>query len=133
VFKIAFQPLICPVRFSRFGRRAMAVRYSTFIAACSLGKWPLARTARRMRAFRLSIALVSGMTGGDAFVGLLQGLASLDRASGCSGGIVRAGRCYSMSCELVLVLGRPNDWPDCAASANPFLSFQPDGSSISLA
>ena len=28
-----------------------------------------------------------------------------------------------MSCELVLVPGRPCDWPDCAASANPFLSF----------
>src|SRR3954452_17589223 len=34
---------------------------------------------------------------------------------------------HSMSCELVLVLGRPCDWPDCAASANPFLSFPPGG------
>ena len=32
---------------------------------------------------------------------------------------------YSVSCELVLVLGRPCDWPDCAASAYPFLSFRP--------
>ncbi len=32
-----------------------------------------------------------------------------------------------MSCELVLLRGRPCDWPDCAASANPFLSFPPGG------
>jgi Transposase len=30
-----------------------------------------------------------------------------------------------MSCELLLVLGRPCDWPDCAASANPYVSFRP--------
>src|SRR3954469_17561926 len=34
-----------------------------------------------------------------------------------------------MSCELVLVLGRPRDWPDCAVSADPFLSLPPGGSS----
>ena len=31
------------------------------MAACSLGKWPRWRTARRNRALRLSMALVSGM------------------------------------------------------------------------
>jgi hypothetical protein len=30
-----------------------------------------------------------------------------------------------LSCELVLFLGRPCGWPDCAASANPFVSFRP--------
>jgi len=39
---------------------------------------------------------------------------------------------YTMSWELVLALGRPCDWPDCAASANPFLSCPPGGSSIPM-
>jgi hypothetical protein len=36
-------------------------RYSSFIAASSVGKWPRARTARRSFAFRASMALVTGM------------------------------------------------------------------------
>jgi hypothetical protein len=58
VLRIFFHPLILPVRFSRFGRRAVATRYSTLRAACSVGKWPRWRTALRNLAFNDSIALV---------------------------------------------------------------------------
>lgn len=34
-------------------------------------------------------------------------------------GALRVGRPYTLSCELVLVVGRPCDPPGCAASANP--------------
>jgi len=40
------------------GSRLRMVRYKHFMAACSLGKWPLARTERRKRAWTLSIAFV---------------------------------------------------------------------------
>jgi hypothetical protein len=42
-----------------------SVRFKTrkmsFMAASSVGKWPLARTARRSLAFRASMAFVTGM------------------------------------------------------------------------
>lgn len=40
------------------GSRLRTVRYKHFRAACSLGKWPRARTAWRKRACMLSIAFV---------------------------------------------------------------------------
>src|SRR6266480_4505549 len=43
------------------GSRLQMARYNTFNAACSLGKWPRALTARRRRALRLSMALVEHM------------------------------------------------------------------------
>ena len=49
-------------------------RYTHFIAAWSLGKWPRARTARRWRAFRLSIAFVEQMVSSDLDV-VVQGMA----------------------------------------------------------
>lgn len=45
------------------------------------------------------------------------------------GGTCQGRPIYTLSCELVFVRGRPRDWPDCAASANPFLSLPPSGSS----
>ena len=44
---------------------------------------------------------------------------------GVFGGMSQGRPFYTLTCEVVLVLGRPSDWPDCAASANPFLSFPP--------
>ena len=44
------------------GSSDLTVRYRRFNAACSLGKWPRARTERRNRALRLSIAFVEQMT-----------------------------------------------------------------------
>jgi hypothetical protein len=46
---------------------------------------------------------------------------------GVFGGISLGRPEYVVSCELVLLHGRLCDWPDCAASANPFLSFPPGG------
>src|SRR2546421_9760460 len=40
------------------GSRLQTVRYNTFNADCSVGKWPRALTARRNRALRDSMALV---------------------------------------------------------------------------
>src|SRR5919205_32857 len=40
------------------GSRLQMAKYSTFTAACSVGKWPRALTARRSRALRLTMALV---------------------------------------------------------------------------
>jgi hypothetical protein len=40
------------------GSRLQTVRYNTFNADCSLGKWPRALTERRNRALRDSMALV---------------------------------------------------------------------------
>ena len=47
--------------------------------------------------------------------------------SGCSGGMSQGRPLYAVTCEVVLLLGRPSDWPDCAASANPFLSLLSPG------
>ena len=44
------------------GSSERVTRYSVFIAACSVGKCPLALTARRYRAFRDSIAFVEQST-----------------------------------------------------------------------
>ncbi len=44
------------------GSRDRTTRYRVLVAACSVGKCPLALTARRNLAFRLSIALVEHKT-----------------------------------------------------------------------
>src|SRR5438874_13679946 len=46
------------------GSRLQTVRYNTFNADCSVGKWPRALTARRNRALSDSMALVPGMKSG---------------------------------------------------------------------
>src|SRR3954468_4809389 len=46
--------------FHSFSER-FKTRNKSFMAASSVGKWPLARTARRSLAFRASMALVTGM------------------------------------------------------------------------
>jgi hypothetical protein len=43
-------------------------RYNNFIAASSVGKWPLVLTAPRRFAFNDSIAFVTGMKIGGAFL-----------------------------------------------------------------
>src|SRR5438477_3259234 len=46
------------------GVELQTVRYNTFNADCSVGKWPRALTARRNRALSDSMALVPGMKSG---------------------------------------------------------------------
>ena len=46
------------------GSSERTTRYKHFMAACSLGKCPRARVARRNLAFKLSMAFVSGMKWG---------------------------------------------------------------------
>src|SRR5256885_8175563 len=60
-FNAAFQRLVQRVLPRPVGSRLQMARYNTFNAACSLGKWPRAFTARRSLAFRLSMALVEQM------------------------------------------------------------------------
>src|SRR5262249_19875694 len=57
-FKAAFHRLDHRARPLPVGSRLQMVRYNTFNADCSVGKWPRALTARRNRALRLSMALV---------------------------------------------------------------------------
>lgn len=48
---------------------------------------------------------------------------------GVSGGISQGRPLYTFTREVVLVLGHPSDWPDCAASANPFPLYSAQASS----
>ena len=95
----------------------------SLVAASSLGKWPLARTARRSLAFKASIAFVTGMRIVGAKVSAVgeepaaYGATIRDRGAGSTK--VWAGRSRTMSRELELVAGRLCDLPGCAASANP--------------
>src|SRR5205085_8250654 len=57
-FNAAFHRLVQRARPLPVGSRLHTVRYNTFNADCSVGKWPRALTALRNRALRLSIALV---------------------------------------------------------------------------
>src|SRR5439155_12851567 len=57
-FRAAFQRLDQRARPLPVGSRLQMVRYNTFNADCSVGKWPRALTARRNRALRDSMALV---------------------------------------------------------------------------
>src|SRR4029450_3100472 len=61
-----FQRIVHRVRPVPVGSRLRVTRYRHLSAACSVGKCPRARTARRERAFRLSVAFVTGMKGGGA-------------------------------------------------------------------
>jgi hypothetical protein len=61
-FKAAFHRLVHRWRPFPVGSRLMIARYRHLRAACSVGKWPRARTARRSRALIDSIALVVQMT-----------------------------------------------------------------------
>lgn len=61
-FRAAFQRVIQRFWPVPVGSRAMTAMWMHLRAACSLGKCPRARTARRMRAFTLSMALVEQMT-----------------------------------------------------------------------
>jgi hypothetical protein len=97
-------------------------RNSNFIAASSVGKCPLARTARRSLEFNASMAFVSGMK----IPALIFRLGSwwfrrMVRPSGIEApGAPSAGRpFYTMNREFALVAGRLFDSPGCAASANP--------------
>jgi hypothetical protein len=92
------------------------------MAASSVGKCPLARTARRSFAFRASMALVTGMR--VAVPAQPAGATSVlvygetIRDEGHREHVV--GRpIYRMSRELALVAGRPCDRPGCAESADP--------------
>src|SRR5205807_10272776 len=57
-FNAAFHRLDQRARPRPVGSRLVMARYNTFNAACSVGKWPRALTARRSRALRDSMALV---------------------------------------------------------------------------
>src|SRR5215469_1711520 len=61
-FRAAFQRLVHRLRPLPPGSRLMTARYRHLRAACSVGKWPLAFTARRSLAFIDSIAFVVQMT-----------------------------------------------------------------------
>ena len=111
-----------PVARSRPGRHGVLDREVDELAGGLLGR-ERAFVLIALRSWRLSasIALVSGMSP----LRVPGRLASVGRVIGASGG-TRLGRpVYTLSCELALVRGRPCDWLDCAASANPFLSFRP--------
>jgi hypothetical protein len=97
-------------------------RYSNLIAASSVGKWPLVRTARRSLAFKDSMAFVTGMRE----LAPKSGCERRARGVWCDHPGQRrrehegVGRpIYIMSRELELVAGRLCDSPGCAASANP--------------
>ena len=60
-FRAAFHRLVHRLRPRPVGSRLMIARYRHLRAACSVGKWPRALTARRSRALIDSIALVTGM------------------------------------------------------------------------
>src|SRR5947208_1300184 len=51
-------PAVGPAGPAAAGSRPQTARYNTFNAACSVGEWLRALTARRNRALRLSMALV---------------------------------------------------------------------------
>lgn len=70
-----------------------------------------------------SYALISGMTSLALRFGCWSGSTIWWSGSGRWRGISQGRPLNSLTCEVALVLGRPSDWPDCAASANPFLSF----------
>src|SRR2546427_7497708 len=61
-FKAAFQRLDQRARPLPVGSRLVMVRYRIFNADCSVGKWPRALTARRNRALRLSIVILSPLS-----------------------------------------------------------------------
>ena len=104
--------------FHSFSER-FKTRNSNFSAASSLGKWPLARTARRSLEFSASMALVTGMRERRR-----RPAASDEQRMVRPSGTRRrehegAGRpIYTMSRELELVAGRLCDSPGCAESAN---------------
>ena len=61
-FRAAFHRLVHRLRPLPVGSRLMIARYRHFRAACSVGKWPRAFTARRSRALIDSIAFVVQIT-----------------------------------------------------------------------
>ena len=61
-FRAAFHRLVHLLRPFPVGSRLLIARYRHFMAACSVGKWPRAFTARRSLALMDSIALVVQMT-----------------------------------------------------------------------
>lgn len=61
-FNGAFQRMVHRRRPAPVGSRLIKAMYTHFNAACSVGKWPRARTALRIRALTLSIAFVEQMT-----------------------------------------------------------------------
>src|SRR5439155_19557077 len=61
-FRAAFHRLVQRARPRPVGSRLMIARYRHFRAACSVGKWPRAFTARRSRALIDSIAFVVQIT-----------------------------------------------------------------------
>jgi hypothetical protein len=60
-FRAGFQRMAHRVLPVPVGSGDRVTRYKHFKAACSVGKWPRALTARRQRAFSDSIAFVPGM------------------------------------------------------------------------
>src|SRR5205085_8912748 len=76
--RAAFQRLDQRVRPLPVGSRLQMVRYNTFNADCSVGKWSRALTARRNRALMDSIALVpAAATVGATVAGLYAIAAAL--------------------------------------------------------
>src|SRR5258707_10323033 len=61
-FKAAFHRLVQRLRPFPVGSRLMIARYRHLRAACAVGKWPRAFTARRSRALIDSIGLVVQIT-----------------------------------------------------------------------
>ena len=61
-FRAAFHRLVHRLRPFPVGSRLMTARYRHLRAACSVGKWPRAFTARRSRALMDSIAFVVQIT-----------------------------------------------------------------------
>ena len=106
---MAFQPLIRPVGLVRFFLLSIAVRYNTLSAASSVGKWPLRSAALRNLAFKLSIALVSGMTSLTPLARCRVGFYDLVVGFGASERNSQGRPLYTLTCEVALVLGRPSD------------------------
>ncbi len=73
--RAGFQRIVQRARPAPVGSRLRVTRYKHFRAACSVGKCPRARTARRYRALSDSIALVEQITwshvGGREGAGIL--------------------------------------------------------------
>ena len=61
-FNAGFQRIVHRARPAPVGSSDLVTRYKHFRAACSVGKWPLARTARRYLALSDSIAFVEQIT-----------------------------------------------------------------------
>src|SRR5215813_5652057 len=100
-FRAAFHRLVQRLRPRPVGSRLMIARYRHFRAACSVGKWPRAFTARRSRALTDSIAFVVEMT---VLISRSKARNGTNSAQAFSQSRMTAGYCFS---HLPGELGEP--------------------------